>query len=206
MKTLMNFLMMMVMLILCISPFAFGDHHEKGEATDHDAPMSEEAMMAAMAAAATPGEPHTQLAAMVGDYLAEMTFFMDPSGEPQRYIMNVSRSMDLGGRVLVEDWEGDMMGMPFSGRSRTGYNNVTGQYWSTWADNWSTGVTLMRGTWDADEDAMVLVGETAHPITGMPYTMKSITRDHGTVNSTMEMYEDHGEGLVKSFSVKMIKR
>lgn len=185
---------------------AIAGHHEKDEqAAEGTAGMSEEAMMAAMAAAATPGEEHARLAEMVGSYSADMTFLMDPSGEPQKTTMKVERTMDLEGRVLLEHWSGEFMGMPFAGRSRTGYDNVTKRYWSTWTDNWSTGVLVMYGDYDTEQSAMVFEGENAHPVTGGMYTMKSVARDLELGKSIMDMYEDYGQGMVKSFSVTMTR-
>ncbi|MEM7451234.1 MAG: DUF1579 family protein [Pseudomonadota bacterium] len=187
---------------------ALAGHHEKGEkaAEAETAMMSEEAMMAAMAAAATPGEPHARLAESVGTFDAAMTFLMDPSGEPQKTTMTVERTMDLGGRVMLEHWSGEFMGMPFAGRSRTGYDNVTKRYWSTWTDNWSTGVLIMYGDYDAESDSMVFKGENAHPVTGSMYTMKSVARELGDGQSIMDMYEDYGQGMVKAFTVTMTPR
>lgn len=185
---------------------AVAGHHEKDEqAAEGTTGMSEEAMMAAMAAAATPGEEHARLAEMVGAYSADMTFLMDPSGEPQKSTMKVERRMDLDGRVLVEQWSGEFMDMPFAGRSRTGYDNVTKRYWSTWTDNWSTGVLIMYGNYDAEQSAMVFEGENAHPVTGSMYTMKSVARDLEPGKSIMDMYEDYGQGMVKAFSVTMTR-
>ncbi len=195
-------------LTLCVaSASGLAGHHEKAEkeAEAGTAGMSEEAMMAAMAAAATPGEPHAKMAEMVGTYEAEMTFLMDPSGEPQSTTMIVERTLDLEGRVMIEKWSGEFMEMPFAGRSRYGYDNVTKRYWSTWTDNWSTGLIVMYGDWDEEKQQMVLEGENAHPVTGQPYKMRSVSRDLSPGKSVMDMYEDYGQGMVKAFSVTMTK-
>ena len=55
-----------------------------------------------------------------------------------------------------------MMGMPFEGIGRTGYDNVTGKYWSTWIDNMSTGCYLHT--------------EPATPTAPPPSTASSTTR------------------------------
>lgn len=196
-----------VLALAMMSAGGFAGHHEKDEqaAEPGAAAMSEEAMMAAMAAAATPGEPHAKMIEMVGEYSAEMTFLMDPSGEPQSTTMQVERTLDLGGRVLVETWSGEFMDMPFNGHSRIGYDNVTGRYWSTWTDNWSTGVIVMYGDWDEEKQQMVLEGTNAHPVTGLPYKMRSVSRDLEPGKSVMDMYEDYGDGMVQAFSVTMTK-
>ena len=57
--------------------------------------------------------------------------------------------MALDGRVMVEQFEGTMMGAPFKGHGMSGYDNVTGKYWSTWNDSMSTGLMVSTGTCDA---------------------------------------------------------
>ena len=49
--------------------------------------------------------------------------------------------MMLGGRVMAERMEAKMAGQPFSGLGMTGYDNTSGQYWSTWSDSMGTGIT-----------------------------------------------------------------
>ncbi|MEO0575493.1 MAG: DUF1579 family protein [Pseudomonadota bacterium] len=178
---------------------AFAGHHEKGEATV-DAAMDEAAAMQAMAAAATPGDAHAKLAKGVGSFKASMAFFMEPGGDPLVSQMSVERTMDLNGRVMNESWKGQVMGAPFEGRGRTGFDNVTQKYWSTWTDNMSTGLLVMHGAWDADEEAMVLHGESTHPVTGKTYKTRAVGKYLPEGKESMVMYEDHGEGEYKSMT------
>lgn len=181
------------LLLAGITHVAFAGHHEKEPMAETEA-MSEEAMMEAFMAAATPGEPHAKLAESVGIYTADMKFYMDPSAAPEMSTMAVERSMDMEGRVLVERWSGMTMGMPFIGVARTGYDNVTKRYWSTWTDNLSTGVMIMYGDWDDEADALVFHGEATHPMTGAPYTMRSVSTYLSDGAEKMQMFEDHGQG------------
>src|SRR6266436_3027817 len=50
-----------------------------------------------------------------------------------------------------EEVASTMMGAPFTGHGMTGFDNVTGKYWSTWNDSMSTGVMLSEGTCDAQK-------------------------------------------------------
>ncbi|MEM7610630.1 MAG: DUF1579 family protein [Pseudomonadota bacterium] len=166
----------------------------------HDADEADAAMMQAMQMAATPGEAHAKLANSAGSFTASMLMYMEPDAEPIPNTMTVEREMDLGGRVLVEHWSGDVMGMAFEGRSRTGYDNVTKRYWSTWSDNMSTGLLIMHGGWDDDEQALVMTGKGTHPLSGETYTVRSIGRTTADGLESMDMYEDHGDGEYKSMS------
>ena len=60
-----------------------------------------------------------------------------------------TRSVALGGRVLVEEVDSSMMGMPFTGHGMMGFDNVSGKYWSTWNDSMSIGIMVSEGTCDS---------------------------------------------------------
>ena len=66
-----------------------------------------------------------------------------------------TRSMALDGRVLVEDVDCTMMGAPMTGHGMTGYDNVSGKYWSTWTDSMSTGIMVSQGICDAKQQLHV---------------------------------------------------
>jgi hypothetical protein len=183
---------------------AQADHHKKGEAPAMSA--EEMAMMKAMEAAATPGEPHKQLADSVGEFQAQMQMWPAPGAPPMNTSMQVKRKMDLGGRVLVEHWKGEVMGAAFEGRGRTGYDNVTKRYWSTWTDNMSTGLLVMYGQWNADNETFEFTGKNVHPATGTTYAVRSVGSSPLAENETMTMYEDHGQGEYKSMSFTLTRQ
>lgn len=189
------------LLLAASATVVLAGHHEKDEKAEM-APSQDEVMAAAMAAA-IPGKPHAQLAESVGSYTAEMAFFMQPGGEPMKTTMTVERSMELGGRVLVEHWKGMVMGAEFSGVGRTGYDNITGEYWSTWNDNMSTGLLLMTGTWNKELDAMELFGKAVNPATGQTYKSRSVLTYPDPGVEVMAMYEDHGEGEYQTMSFRL---
>lgn len=195
---------------LCIG--AHAGHHEKADhATDkamEPMAMSAEdmAMMEAMSAAAAVGDAHARLAKGVGQFNAAMNFRMGADAEPMASTMTVDRRMDLGGRVLVENWQGNVMGQPFNGVGRTGYDNVSKRYWSTWTDNMSTGVLVMYGKYDADSDTMEFRGENVHPATGKTYSMRSVGTWTKDGHETMAMYEDHGAGEYEAMTFTLTPR
>ena len=98
--------------------------------------------------------------------------------------------MQLDGRVLVENYSGSMMGMPFTGHSMMGYDNVTGTYWSTWTDSMSTGMMMSEGTCNA-KMACTLTGSWNDPITKGPKTVRMTTR---WTSPTTEVFAMHGPG------------
>ncbi|MEM1082243.1 MAG: DUF1579 family protein, partial [Pseudomonadota bacterium] len=95
----------------------------------------------------------------------------------------------LGGRVLEERWSGDMMGMEFMGHGRTGFNNVTGEYWSTWTDNMSTGLMMFTGSFNESSNRFEFSSSYIDPVTKETVYSRSVATPEENGQETMEMYE-----------------
>lgn len=159
----------------------------------------EQAMMAAWEKASTPGSQHATLAAMAGDWTFEGTFWMAPGQPPMSSTGTAERTMVLGGRVLVEKVTSTFMEMPFEGHGMTGYDNVTGSYWSTWMDNMSTG--LMSSTGSCDQGKCEWHATMTDPMTGQPSQMR-MTSEHGPDSEVHRAYEK-GEGGAERLSMEL---
>lgn len=143
--------------------------------------------------AGTPGAPHAALAKTVGTYELTIKSWMEPGGPPMESTGTATRTMTLDGRVLVEELASSMMGTPFTGRGMTGYDNVTGKYWSTWNDSMSTGVMLSEGTCDAKQSC-TFSGSWNDPITRGPLTVRLVSRWTSPTTELMEMYGPGKDG------------
>lgn len=108
--------------------------------------------------------------------------------------------MILDGRVLVEEASADMMGMPFTGYGMTGYDNVSGEYWSTWNDSMTTGISLARGTYDAESHSFAYKGEYNDPITGGPIQSRIVLHYKGDTQ-VMEYFETRGGVEAKTMEI-----
>ncbi len=159
------------------------------------------AMMAAWQKAMTPGPAHAGLAKAAGKWKMTATMWMDPAAEPTVSEGVTERQMLLGGRVLEERSSSTMMGMPFEGIGRTGYDNVTGKYWSSWIDNMSTGCYLSHGSVDDEGNSVTYHGEFDNPMTGGKTQVRSVMRWDGDDKQHFEWYEDHGEGERKTMEI-----
>jgi hypothetical protein len=127
----------------------------------------EKAQMEAWMKAMTPGPEHQGMAANAGTWTATVTMWQAPGAPPQISQGTSKRRMALGGRVMVDEWTGTMMGMPFEGLGTTGYDNASKKWWGTWSDNFSTGVMTSSGTCDADpKKGCKYTGSFIDPITG----------------------------------------
>jgi hypothetical protein len=150
----------------------------------------QKAEMEAFQKAGTPGAPHKAMAAKVGTYDAKVRSWHEPGKPPMEETGTVTRSMALDGRVMVEDFKGTMMGMPFTGHGMQGYDNVTGKYWSTWNDSMSTGLMVSEGTCDA-KDACTFTGSWNDPIKKTAVKSRMTSR---WTSPTTEVFEMYGPG------------
>jgi len=151
---------------------------------------AQKAEMEAYAKAGTPGAPHQAMAATAGSYDAKVKSWQEPGQPPMESTATATRAMALDGRVLVEDFKGSMMGMPFTGHGMQGYDNVSGKYWSTWNDSMSTGVMMSEGTCDAQK-ACTFKGSWNDPITKGKVNARMTSR---WTSPTTEVFEMYGPG------------
>ena len=161
-----------------------------GVAQQPEMTAEQKAEMEAYMKAGTPGAPHKALAATVGTYDVSSKSWQAAGAPPMEEKGTVTRSMALDGRVLVEEFKGSMMGMPFTGHGMRGYDNVTGKYWSTWMDSMSTGMMVSHGTCDA-KNACTFTGSWNDPIKKGPVTSRMTSR---WTSPTTEIFEMYGPG------------
>jgi hypothetical protein len=102
-----------------------------------------------------------------------------------------TRSMTLGGRVMVEDVKSSMMGFPYTGRGTMGFDNVSGKYWSTWNDSMSTGIMVSEGTCDVQTRSCDFTGGWNDPVKRTPVKARMTIR---WTSPTTEIFELYGPG------------
>jgi hypothetical protein len=156
------------------------------------APMDEKAAMEAMQKAATPGEQHKKLEAMVGTFDVKVKMWMDPSKPAEESTGTSENTWVLGNRFVQTKHEGTFMGQPFSGIGYTGYDNVTKKYVGTWMDTASTGVMVSKGTMAGN--VMKSSASMADPMTGKMTTMSMKTTVADDDHHTMEMWGPGPDG------------
>jgi hypothetical protein len=168
-------------------------------------------MMAAWEAAAKPGKQHAWLAAQAGTYETSTKAWMPgaaPGAAPIESKGKVVRKAIHGGRVITEDFDGNMMGQAFTGHGMTGFDNVTGKYWTTWTDSMSTG--LMSGTGDCDEKGSCAFSVVINDaLVKGPKTIRLATRWTNANEEVFEMFEtdqDGREAKTLEIAYKRIKK
>lgn len=148
------------------------------------------AMMEAYQKAGTPGPQHEAMAAGAGTWDVVARSWMEPGGPPVEEAGTATRSMILGGRVLVEEYQGSMMGQPFTGYGLHGYDNVSGKTWSTWTDSMSTGLMVSEGSCD-EAGNCEFTGSWNDPVAKGPVQARMVLRK---VSPTVEQFEMYGPG------------
>jgi hypothetical protein len=151
------------------------------------------AEMQAYMVAGTPGEAHKKLASMAGTYECKITGWHEPGGTPSEDTGTATRKMILGGRVLVEEFAGTMMGMPFSGQGMHGFDNVTGKHWGIWMDSMSTGMMVSEGSCD-DKGTCSFTGSWNDPIKKTPIKARMTSRWTSPTVEVFEMYAPGKDG------------
>ena len=177
---------------LIASCIAFAVHAQAPEGAPEMTP-EQQAEMQAWIDAGTPGAAHAQLAKTAGNYDLEITSWHTPDGPPTVEKGTATRHMALDGRVLVEEIESAMMGQPFTGHGMSGYDNVSGKYWSTWNDSMSTGLMVSEGTCDA-QNACSFTGSWNDPVKKSKITARMTTRWTSPTTEVFEMYAPGPDG------------
>jgi hypothetical protein len=127
---------------------------------------AEQAMMQKYMEAATPGPEHQKLAKLAGKWKMQVTAWPMPGAPPEKSEGTAEFKPILGGRYVVQEVKATMAGQPFEGQGTMGFDNVTKERFSTWTDNMSTGLLVMRGKCPADAKKCTTRGQTSDAMAG----------------------------------------
>jgi hypothetical protein len=135
----------------------------------------------------TPGEMHKMMDKWNGNWDADATFWA-PGKPEMKSKSSVSNKMLFDGRYQETTFSGDMMGMPFLGKSTTAYDNHKKQFKTTWIDNMGSGMMVMEGPWDETSQTMNLKGKTMDPETGYEMDARETFKIIDDNTQEMEMF------------------
>ena len=179
-------------LLLAAVPALASQHSEhKPDAAPAGGPSAAE--MEAWQKSMTPGPEHESLAKFAGDWTFTNKAWMAPGQPPMESTGTMHGEATYGGRYLVEDWKGEMMGQPFEGHGVTAYNNVSKQYENTWYDNMSTGIWFSTGSCDA-KGVCTFAGDSWDPMSGKKVSMRSVLSWEDASTFKMLMYGPGPDG------------
>ncbi len=167
-------------------------------AQDHpqgDMSPEQQAMMKAWMEYGTPGEQHQQLAKKVGEWQIDGKMWHVPNSEPELFDGTSNFKTIMGGRFLLEKIDGsEFMGMPFEGRSISGYDNLTQTYFVYFFDNMGTGVSQYTGTPSGDGKTIHYTVRVPDIMTGKYKTARAVETTLSDDKITFTMYDTTPEG------------
>ncbi len=112
----------------------------------------------------------------------------------------MNRKMILDGNVLQESFKGEFDGKTFTGLGMMGFDSHKKHFITTWADNMSTNISIMHGTWDAEKKTFISVGEEFDPKSKKMMKMRDVLKVVNEDEQMFEMYRQ-SEGESKEFKV-----
>jgi hypothetical protein len=185
-------------------------YEEKGTVHSHSgksghSDVGQEEMMKKVEAAGTPGPAHKALQPLVGDWKAEVKCWMDPSAPPQVSQGTAKASWAFDGRFLQEDFRGQMMGKPFTGRTLLGFDNTKQTFNSVWLSDTQTSMFTSEGKGDSGNKVITLEGRTSCPATGRKdIPMKTVYRVISPDKHVLEMF-DGSKGNAKTMEITYVR-
>ena len=150
----------------------------------------QEEMMKKMEAAGTPGPAHKALGALIGNWKADVKCWHEPGGQPEVSQGTAKCSWILNGRFLEEEFHGEMMGKPFTGKSLMGFDNTKQTFSTVWVSDMGTSTFCSEGKGDSGYKTITLEGKATCAATGeKDVPMKSVFRIQGPDKHIFEMYD-----------------
>ncbi len=137
---------------------------------------------------AKPGAMHEWMAKSNGTWDGDMNMWMNPDSPAMKMKSVAEYKSIMGGRYQEGVHKGNMMGMPFEGKSTVAYDNYTKKFLSTWIDNMGTGVMIMEGTYDEKTKTLTSTGKMVDPAAGGQIDVKEVLTFIDENNQKMEMY------------------
>jgi len=159
-------------------------------------------MMKKVEAAGKPGPGHQALNALVGDWKAEVKCWMDPSGSPEVSQGTAKASWKFNGRFLEEEFHGQMMGKPFTGRTLLGFDNTKQTFNSVWVSDTQTSMFTSEGKGDSGNKVITLEGKATCPASGQKdIPMKTVLRVISPDKHVLEMFDGSKGGNAKTMEI-----
>ncbi len=154
-----------------------------------------------------PGPQHKALEALVGNWKAEVKCWMEPGAEPKISQGTATATMALKGRFLEEEFQGEMMGQPFIGRTLMGYDNVKQTFNSVWISDMQTSMFTSEGKGDTGNKVITLEGKSTCPSTGQTdIPVRSVLRVISPDKHTFEMFNASKGENVKTMEITYTRK
>jgi hypothetical protein len=133
--------------------------------------------------------PHAQLQGLVGRWELQVRSRAEAT---EKFVESAGTSdfrSAMGGRYVVEETKTRVAGHDFEWMAFHGYDAEAKAFVSAWIDNASTGIEVLRGTFDGKSRALVYAGGAFDPqekktTPGVRWTLRFVDDDHLRVEMT----------------------
>ena len=139
-----------------------------------------------------PTQEHAELQQSVGEWQGTITMFMPGMPEQKAAASEIVRS--AGPFWIQSEFTSEFMGMPYKGYGAHGFDPNSGQFTSTWIDNFSSFLSVMKGTHNAETDMIVMEWD-APDMTGQMAPHRS-EQKHSKDSYTMTFYTSDVKTMV----------
>ncbi len=129
---------------------------------------------------------HQVLKREVGTWDAEQKLFMDPNSPPI-VSKGVETNEMLGEFWLIGNFESEMFGQSFHGRSQVGYDPKTKKFIGTWIDSMTPVLNRLEGTMEGNTLTMYSTG--IDPATGKEIVTKMVSTFSDASHKAFVAYE-----------------
>jgi hypothetical protein len=137
----------------------------------------------------TPGPKHAEMSRLVGTWEVQSKFWMKPGEPPQQGSGTSELKMLHGGRYLSEEFSGTCPMGTFHGTGLQAWNNAAKQWEHVWFDDMGTGLMFSHG--EDQDGGITLTSEHTCPITGQPVTSRTVVKQVGADERTVEMWSTY---------------
>ena len=201
-------------LVVTVSAFlavalvaSFVRSQDKPAAADAAAPAADkkqpsmEEMMQAWAKYGTPGKEHEIFKSIEGTFDADVTVTMPGAPSPEKSKGVAKNELLFGGRYVMGEFSGQMMGKPFQGGGLWAFDKLKGKYVNIWIDDMSTMIMLAEGTADSGGKTITLTSTCHDPIAGKDKTIKTVLTVIDNDRHTYEAFESPEGKEIKTLSI-----
>ena len=166
----------------------------------------QEEMMKAWTEYMTPGPMHELLSKGAGEWTSDIKMWMDPSQPPTESSGVSEIKSILGGRYFEGTHTSDFNGMEMHGREISGYDNAKKKFFSTWIDNFGTGVMYLEGTYDEGTQTFTYTGNSVDPMTGQDVPVKETIKRIDDDHHHMEMFMTNNGEEFKTMEIDFTRK
>ncbi len=155
-----------------------------------------------------PGEAHKHLNFYAGVWDTVTKVWMGGPGTPPMESTGTSTFTSvLGGRWVMEEHTGTMMGMPYLGKGMMGYDNYKNLYVGTWYSNMSTEMLQMVGARHPKTGVVTMYGVMDEPqLSVHGRTVKYVIKQTDDDHFTFEIIDLHASDDYKVIELSYTRR